>query len=74
MGVPKENLIEFLESNKSTRKIHKNEILKMHACITDISGVEEAERMIKEISGKEQKLVEIDELIAEQTAKIWFIE
>ena len=46
----------------------------MHACITDISGVEEAERMIKEISGKEQKLVEIDELIAEQTAKIWFIE
>lgn len=74
VGVPKENLIEFLESNKSTRKIHKNEILKMHACITDISGVEEAERMIKEISGKEQKLVEIDELIAEQTAKIWFIE
>ena len=74
VGVDKEELSQFFESNKSTGKIHKNEALKMHACITDLEGVRYVDKLIEEMYGKKQNLVEIDELIAQRTADIWFME
>lgn len=73
VGVEKEELPHFFESNKSTGKIHKNEALKMHACITDLAGVEYVDKLIEEMYGKKQNLAEIDELIARRTADIWFM-
>lgn len=74
VGVDREDLPRFFESNKSTGKIHKNEALKMHACITDLAGVEYVDSLIEQMYGKKQNLVEIDTLIARSTADIWFKE
>lgn len=76
IGIAEENLEAFFEYNrnseKNNRKIHKNESLKMHACITDIKGVEKVDRLIEEKYGIKQNLKEIDEMIADKTAEIWF--
>lgn len=73
VGVAREDLPEFFENNKATGKIHKNEALKMHACITDLAGVEYVDNLIEQMYGKKRNLVEIDELIARKTADIWFV-
>lgn len=74
VGVDKDELPQFFENNKSTGKIHKNEALKMHACITDLDGVRYVDKLIEEMYEKRQNLAEIDELIAQKTADIWFME
>jgi len=73
IGVLPNHLSAFLEHNAQTGKIHKNEKLKMHACITDVKGVEEVDRLIEEKFGLKQNLTQIDELIAKQTATLWFM-
>jgi len=73
IGVPSEKLFNFLSDNSKIGKIHKNEKLKMHACITDLKGLEQVDGLIQEITGKKQNLVKIDEEIAEQTAALWFM-
>ncbi len=73
VGVAHEDLPEFFESNKATGKVHKNEALKMHACITDLAGVEYVDSLIEQMYGKKQNLAEIDKLIAQKTADIWFM-
>ncbi|MBQ3119232.1 MAG: hypothetical protein IJC10_05690 [Clostridia bacterium] len=74
VGIDKDELPQFFENNKSTGKIHKNEVLKMHACITDLDGVRYVDKLIEEMYQKKQNLAEIDELIARKTADIWFME
>lgn len=74
IGVPDEKLLEFLEHNAASGKIHKNEKLKMHACITDLKGVEKTEQLIEEKFNKSPKLMQIDEIIAENTSAIWLKE
>lgn len=68
-----EELIEFLKSNKNSgRKVHKNDDIKIHACITDFDGVEKLDKLIVEKEfKKESNLKEIDELIASKTAELW---
>ena len=73
IGVPTEHLNTFLENNAKTGKAHKNEKLKMHACITDVNGVEMLDKLIEEKYGIKQNLTQIDELIAKQTATLWFM-
>ena len=74
IGVPPEKLSKFLEQNALSGKIHKNEKLKMHACITDLKGLEKADKLIYEKFGIKQNLVQIDEVIANHTSAIWFTE
>ncbi len=71
IGVSSDALPEFLENNASVGKVHKNEMLKMHACITDVKGVEYVDKLIKERFGFEQNLKQIDELIARETSSLW---
>ncbi len=72
IGVPKNELEDFLRAGNKKGKAHKNEALKMHACIADIETVEEIDRFMESEFGIKQNLKEIDELIAAKTADLWF--
>lgn len=74
VGVAKEDLPDFFEENRALGKIHKNEVLKMHACITDLDGVRYVDELIEKLYDKKQNLAEIDELIAQKTVDLWFME
>lgn len=73
IGVKEEELPAFLENNKSTGKIHKNDTLKIHACITDMDGIKKLDDLIYKKFGKQPNLEKIDRLIAKNTVKIWDI-
>ncbi len=72
IGVPKNELEDFLRAGNKRGKAHKNEALKIHACIADIDTVGEIDRFMESEFGIKQNLKEIDQLIAAKTADLWF--
>lgn len=60
IGVPQDKLYDFLINNNTSRKRHRNDELKIHACITDVDGVEKLDNMLYEHFGKKPNLIKND--------------
>lgn len=73
IGVSEEKLEEFLENNKATGKMHKNDKLKIHACITEGKNIAKIDELLYNKYGIKQNLEEIDRLIAEKTLELWLM-
>ena len=60
IGVPQDKLYDFLINNNTSRKRHRNDELKIHACITDVDGVKRLDNMLYEHFGKKPNLIKND--------------
>lgn len=61
VGVPEDKLYDFLINNTASKKRHRNDRLKIHACITDVSGVKKLDGILEEHFNKNPNLIKNDE-------------
>ncbi len=71
VGVPQDKLYDFLINNSTSKKRHRNDELKIHACITDVAGVKKLDQMLEENFNKKPNLIKNDEDIIDNLADLY---
>lgn len=71
IGVSEDKLYDFLINNSTSKKRHRNDELKIHACITDVEGVKKLDKMLEELFNKMPNLIKNDEDIIDNLADLY---